>query len=292
MRYAVILNDPCPDFAGEIRRISGVIERCGLDASDAQLIRISIGHALPQTAARYIAEHFSEISMFICPSGKLGDELAVHIAEYSGGSSVTEVTGISQDQDALTVSRKVYAGHVSASFELKKKPFCVSLSPSTAESTGASPELEEAFRNAETITFEDNCLIDLVTEKLEAASDLDAADCVVIAGKGASNKKNAEEIAELAASVGLTAAGTRPCIMNGWMPTSRLIGVSGKIIRPKTAILLGVSCAPAFYEGVKNSGKIISVNNDPDAPACSRSDLVIRGDCMAVFREFTGILNQ
>ena len=101
MRYAVILNDPCPDFAGEIRRISGVIERCGLDASDAQLIRISIGHALPQTAARYIAEHFSEISMFICPSGKLGDELAVHIAEYSGGSAVTEVMEIKPDEEAL-----------------------------------------------------------------------------------------------------------------------------------------------------------------------------------------------
>lgn len=52
----------------------------------------------------------------------------------------------------------------------------------------------------------------------------------------------------------------------GWLPTTRLVGKSGKTIKPKLYIALGISGAPEHTEAVTGSEMIIAVNKDPSAP--------------------------
>lgn len=43
-------------------------------------------------------------------------------------------------------------------------------------------------------------------------------------------------------------------------------GLSGRTVKPKLIITLGISGAVQFAAGMRSSERIIAVNNDPDAP--------------------------
>jgi electron transfer flavoprotein alpha subunit len=61
----------------------------------------------------------------------------------------------------------------------------------------------------------------------------------------------------------------------GWIEFSRQIGQTGKIIRPRLYIGLGVSGAIHHLTGMKNAKKIIAINKDAKAPIFKISDLGI-----------------
>ncbi len=52
----------------------------------------------------------------------------------------------------------------------------------------------------------------------------------------------------------------------GWLPTTRLVGKSGKIVKPRLYLALGISGAPEHAEGIGESEMIVAVNTDPAAP--------------------------
>ena len=53
---------------------------------------------------------------------------------------------------------------------------------------------------------------------------------------------------------------------NGWFDAKRQIGLSGRTVKPKLIITLGISGSVQFAAGMQNSDKIIAVNNDKQAP--------------------------
>jgi len=71
---------------------------------------------------------------------------------------------------------------------------------------------------------------------------------------------------ELAQLLNGTVCASRPVIDQGWLPTSRLVGKSGKSVKPDLYLSLGISGATEHLEGIMDSKTIIAVNSDPDAP--------------------------
>ena len=59
---------------------------------------------------------------------------------------------------------------------------------------------------------------------------------------------------------------SRPVIDQGWLSTSRLVGRSGKKVKPDLYLCLGISGATEHIEAITDSKTIIAVNSDPDAP--------------------------
>ena len=99
-------------------------------------------------------------------------------------------------------------------------------------------------------------------------SDVDIAqEKVLIAiGRGIQTEDNIELAEELAELLGGTVCASRPVIDQGWLPTSRLVGKSGKSVKPDLYLSLGISGATEHLEGIMDSKTIIAVNSDPDAP--------------------------
>jgi len=99
-------------------------------------------------------------------------------------------------------------------------------------------------------------------------SDVDIAKerMLVSVGRGIQNKDNIELANELAAALGCAVSASRPVVDQGWMPTTRLVGKSGKRVKPKIYLALGISGAPEHVEGMGESDAIIAINTDPNAP--------------------------
>ena len=102
--------------------------------------------------------------------------------------------------------------------------------------------------------------------------DLTQQSILVSAGRGIQRQENLALIEALAAALGGTVCASRPLVDQGWLPTTRLVGKSGKSVRPKVYLALGISGAPEHVEGMSESELIIAVNTDPAAPIFDVAD--------------------
>jgi len=96
--------------------------------------------------------------------------------------------------------------------------------------------------------------------------DISKEAMLVSVGRGIQNKDNIELANELASALGCAVSASRPVVDQGWMPTTRLVGKSGKTVKPKIYLALGISGAPEHVEGMGDSQVIIAINTDPKAP--------------------------
>ena len=104
------------------------------------------------------------------------------------------------------------------------------------------------------------------TIKKAGESDISESEVLVAVGRGFKSKddiKMAERLAEL---LGGEVACTRPLVENGWFDAKHQIGLSGKTVKPKLIITLGISGAVQFAAGMKSSDTIIAVSLDSSAP--------------------------
>ncbi|MEM2464882.1 MAG: electron transfer flavoprotein subunit alpha/FixB family protein, partial [Candidatus Bathyarchaeia archaeon] len=95
-------------------------------------------------------------------------------------------------------------------------------------------------------------------------------------------KSNIPLAEDLAKSLGGVLACTRPVVDKGWLPSDRQVGISGRTVKPKLYVALGISGAFQHVLGMKNSELIISVNKDPKAPIFGFSDYGIVEDLFKI----------
>ena len=89
---------------------------------------------------------------------------------------------------------------------------------------------------------------------------------LIAVGRGIQNQDNISLAEDLAQAIGGVVCGSRPVIDQGWLATSRLVGKSGKQVKPKIYFAMGISGAPEHVEAITDSDTIIAINPDPKAP--------------------------
>ena len=121
-------------------------------------------------------------------------------------------------------------------------------------------------------------VVKVLDHHVEAAKhNLKGAPIVVAGGYGVGSKENFDMLFELAKVLHGEVGGSRAAVDAGWLDHDRQIGQTGVTVHPKVYIACGISGQIQHIAGMQDSGIIISVNSDPDAPINKIADYVIVG---------------
>jgi electron transfer flavoprotein alpha subunit len=111
---------------------------------------------------------------------------------------------------------------------------------------------------------------------------LEDAPVVIVGGRGLGSKDQFQKLFELAELLGGEVGATRPVIRAGWAEEERLLGQTGKSVKPKLLITIGTSGALQYTTGIQGSETIVAINRDPHAPVFKMADLGLVGDARTV----------
>lgn len=116
-----------------------------------------------------------------------------------------------------------------------------------------------------------------VTKK-EVEENISDAEIIIAAGRGIKTEKDMALVEELAGLLDAQIAGTRPLVEAGWIDAKKQIGLSGRTVKPKLIITLGISGAVQFTAGMNSSDRIFAINTDENAPIFNVAHYGIVGD--------------
>jgi electron transfer flavoprotein alpha subunit len=168
-------------------------------------------------------------------------------------------------EDSKAIS-KICGGKIMAESQLAETTSFITMIPG-----GYKPE-EGQSDTAPSISPFDVDLVDLkvsLRQYIEPeVADVDITQEAVLigVGRGIQTGDNIELVEELAELLGGAVCASRPIVDQGWLPISRLVGKSGKQVKPKLYLSIGISGAPEHVEGMADSEMVVAVNIDPAAP--------------------------
>ncbi|MCQ2076098.1 MAG: electron transfer flavoprotein subunit alpha/FixB family protein [Bacteroidaceae bacterium] len=111
-----------------------------------------------------------------------------------------------------------------------------------------------------------------------AKHNLKGANIIVAGGYGVGSKEGFNLLFDFAKEIHAEVGASRAAVDAGWIDHDRQIGQTGVTVRPKVYIACGISGAIQHVAGMKESGIIVSINNDPDAPISQIADYKIVGN--------------
>lgn len=195
-----------------------------------------------------------------------GMDLAAWLSVRIGKPCVAYAKGLSVEGGALVVNSQAYGGKLTAEISPEGDLAIVAVlsgsfpieagQGSTATTQIASPVALDGLK------------IKFIEAVKPAAGDVDITvqTKLVSVGRGIGGKENIGLAKELADALGAVVSASRPVVDARWLPPTRQVGKSGRKVKPKLYLALGISGAPEHLEGMKSAELIIAINTDKRAP--------------------------
>ena len=189
----------------------------------------------------------------------------------------------------LKMTRPAFGGHLMATILCPRfRPQISTVRPGVMK-CAEFDEAKAAACRVEVCNFElsESDLRTRVLEVVKEAKnmvDLLGAEVIVSIGQGISKdvKRGLELAEELAAALGGVVGASRACVDAGWITADHQVGQTGKTVRPRIYIALGISGAIQHKAGMQDSECIIAVNNNASAPIFEVADYGICADLFSV----------
>lgn len=129
-----------------------------------------------------------------------------------------------------------------------------------------------------------------VVKAVQSKKKIEEANILISAGRGIGSKENLVLLESFAEAIGGLVSGSRAVVDQGWIDHGNQVGQTGKTVRPDVYFACGISGAIQHVTGMEDSGLIIAINKDPEAPIFKVADVGIVGDVTKVIPQLTEAL--
>ncbi len=224
-----------------------------------------------------------------------GIDLAPRLATALNLPLATDLIDLNFENDTFTVTRQVYGGKVNAKATARKAETYLA----TVRQATFPPKKPEPSANGQ-INEMPSPLTEEIAEKRflqyvlppPGGVDITAAEKLVGIGRGIKDQANMPILEDLAKTAGAVLSCSRPIVDKGWLPSDRQVGTSGKTVKPKLYLALGISGAFQHILGMKSSDLIIAVNKDPKAPIFSFANYGVIEDLFKIVPPLKNKINE
>ncbi|MFO8051207.1 MAG: electron transfer flavoprotein subunit alpha/FixB family protein [Thermoplasmatota archaeon] len=232
--------------------------------------------------------------IILIASTKSGKEIAPRLAAKLEAGCASDSNKLYMEGGALVSERVVYSGNGVAKERFKGFPALVTIPPKAYD-----PLPEDGSRSGEIIDKDispgEYASKILSSQKMVSEGvNVEDAEVIVSCGRGFKSSDDLKLIEELADTLSGNALGcSRPIAADlKWLSEDHWIGLSGHKVKPKLYFACGISGQIQHVAGMRDSGIIVAINKDEDAPIFNSADYGIVGDLYKVLPKLIEAIKQ
>jgi electron transfer flavoprotein alpha subunit len=211
--------------------------------------------------------------------------IAPRVAGRLGAAVVMNAFAVAARDGGLDVTATAFGGDTNVVYRLAAPVSVVSIVTTTVVAEPAAQSSSPAQRS---ITVD----LSGVKERFRVVSSpkaegprLEDAEIIVSGGRGLGSAQNYDLVKQLADALGGMWGGSRAIVDDGWIDSSRQVGLTGKITRPGLYLAAGISGASQHMAGCSAAKTIVAINKDKDASIYRYARYGIVADCLEVLPE-------
>lgn len=225
----------------------------------------------------------------LCASSSRSADYSAQVAVSLGGTHVGFCRDATVSDGKVKTTSLLFGGKVVLESSSIDAPLVLDIAPGTRKIDQGKVDGSPATVNESLSEFSSGSKVMFKAMHIPDSSDVDITtqDILVSIGRGIQDEGNIELAQELADALGGVVSASRPIVDQGWLPETRQVGKSGKTVKPKLYLALGISGAPEHIEGMIGAEIIIAINTDEKAPIFDVAHYGVVADVLDFLPELT-----
>jgi electron transfer flavoprotein alpha subunit len=227
-----------------------------------------------------------------------GRDLAGAVATELQTGLTADCTGLSIDVEKrlLEQTRPTFGGNILATIMCPNRRPQMSTVRPRVMALPARREVEEERVIVDEFELSEESvptkMLEFIRDEVGSTVHLEDAEIIVSGGRGLGGPQNFKLLEELAEVLGGSVGSSRGPVEAGWISADHQIGQTGKTVRPRLYIAVGISGSVQHIMGMQNSDVIVAINRDPRAPIFKVASYGIVGDLFEVVPALTKVLRE
>ncbi len=253
-------------------------DQAALAYPNAELLRPLLVKVLPAGA------------MLLLPHNTFGLDLGPGLSVQRGVTYVPDVVGIDGlEGTTLKVVRQEFAGQVSAHVHcaVAKGAVITVRSGAFRPAPAGAVAGQVLDRSADTAGLSARRKFVELIQAEAGDIDITREDVLVSVGRGIGEKENIALVEDLAEAMGAAVSCSRPIVDAKWLDRPRQVGTSGKTVKPKVYLALGISGSFQHLGGIKGNPFLLAINKNPKAPIFQAATVGVVADLMELLPVLT-----
>lgn len=208
-------------------------------------------------------------SSILVGATNLGRQLAPRVAARTRTGLTADCTVLEMKENSdLVQIRPAFGGNIMAQIITPntRPQFCTVRYKVFSEPKPSDAPHGEIVKMAVSKEMTESAINVLSVSEKPKDIDISEAEVIVAVGRGAQSDSVIASANELAELLGGVLACTRPLVEANVFDAKHQIGLSGRTVKPKFIICVGISGSVQFASGMKSSDCIMAINTDKNAP--------------------------
>ncbi|MGD0319213.1 MAG: electron transfer flavoprotein subunit alpha/FixB family protein [Nitrososphaerales archaeon] len=242
----------------------------------------ALQNTLPEPFAEAIGKLASQYGPQILLIGgtRRGIDIAARVAAKLETGVITDCVALGLDEKRMLVADRPSYGGILVSTEIcTTRPQIATVPPRAFEQAAPRQGQRGQVIRADVDLAPPKTRVVKIAPKEVRGVGLEDASVIVSAGRGVAKKEDLRILQELASELGGELGCSSPLAEDlKWLPLERLVGLTGRKVKPKLYVACGISGQVQHITGMRGSRTVVAINTDPEAPIFQQSDYCVKGD--------------